>query len=129
MRASLVAELLVTSSLVTRHLSLVTVFKQLDEFTGGSAERAIAAVDDADGSRPFGPGEGDDGELAAALFVNDTRAGHEAEAEADFDGALDRLDIIKLGDAANRYAVRFQYPVCGAPCRDVALEEHEVLAL
>ncbi len=53
----------------------------------------------------------------------------DGEAEADLDRALDRLDVVELGDAAHRDAVRAQDAVDRPARRDVALEEDEVLIL
>src|SRR5215210_6217527 len=72
--------------------------QQFDELSRGRAERAVAAVDDADRARPLRLGQGDDGQLAAAPLVAHAQAGHYRQPEADLDGPLDRLDVVELGD-------------------------------
>src|SRR5205085_1529189 len=92
----------------------------------GCAERAVAAIDETDRARPFGFGERDDGELAASLFINHARTRHNRHAEADFDRALDRLNVVELGHLMNIDAVRAQDAVSRLARRDVTLEQDEV---
>src|SRR5579885_3866020 len=107
----------------------VVPLQQFDELARRRAERAVAAEDDADLALPFVFGERDDGELAAALFIQHRRPRHDGDAESDLDGALDRLDVVELRRALNRHAVRAEYPVGRASRRHVALEVDEALAL
>src|SRR5919206_1029210 len=103
--------------------------QKLYELAGGRAEHAVASVDDADRALPLGLGERDDRELFRALLVKHRRARDYRDAESHFDRALYRLDVVELGRALNRDAVRAQYPVGRAPRRDVALEMYEALPL
>src|SRR5256885_15053981 len=52
----------------------ILLLKQLDDLAPRRAERAVAAVDDADRAPPLRLGERDDGEPAAALLVEHRRA-------------------------------------------------------
>src|SRR5205085_7584760 len=92
--------------------------QQFDELARGCAERAVAAIDETDRARPFGFGERDDGELAASLFIKHARTRHNRHAEANFDRALDRLNVVELGHLMNTDAVRAQDAVGRLARRD-----------
>src|ERR1041384_5455167 len=110
-------------------LFLVRLRQQFDKLARGCAERAVAAIDEADGACPFGFRKRDDGELPAPLFINDARTRHNCDAEADFDRAFDRLDIVELGHLMHADAVRAQDAVGRLARRDVALKEDEVQSI
>src|ERR1700755_336889 len=103
--------------------------QKLYELARGRAQNAVASVDDSDRALPIRFGERDDGELLRALLVEHRRARDYRDAEAHFDRALNRLDVVELGRALGGDAVRAEYPVGRATRRDVALEVHEALPL